>query len=107
MKRSEFRPYALDGALLYFQPHTGIHVRVENAATQHLRRVAPRVVMFGVTNQCNLTCNFCSRDVGRPSRWSVESATQLLSGLAAAGTLEVAFGGGEPFAFRGFSDLVR
>ena len=62
--------------------------------------------MFGITNRCNLACEFCSRDVGRESEWTVESAHAVLSGLAAAGTLEVAFGGGEPFVFRGFAELV-
>src|SRR5262245_6860104 len=62
--------------------------------------------MFGITNRCNLTCDFCSRDTSRESAWTVESAALVLQGLAAAGTLEVAFGGGEPFAFRGFRELL-
>ena len=62
--------------------------------------------MFGITNRCNLTCDFCSRDTSRQSAWTVDSAALVLQGLAAAGTLEVAFGGGEPFAFRGFPELL-
>jgi hypothetical protein len=62
--------------------------------------------MFGITNRCNLACDFCSRDTSRESAWTVESAALVLQGLAAAGTLEVAFGGGEPFAFRGFRELL-
>ncbi|WP_235212735.1 radical SAM protein [Burkholderia paludis] len=104
--RNAFREYPLDGALLRFHPATGTHVRIENAATGHLRRVAPRVAMFGITNKCNLSCDFCSRDLQRESVWSVQSAADVLRGLSAAGTLEVAFGGGEPFAFRGFAELV-
>ncbi|VWC60270.1 radical SAM protein [Burkholderia lata] len=104
--RNAFREYPLDGALLRFHPATGTHVRIENAATGHLRRGAPRVAMFGITNKCNLSCDFCSRDVRRDSAWSVQSAADVLRGLSAAGTLEVAFGGGEPFAFRGFAELI-
>lgn len=104
--RTVFREYALDGARLFFHPASGTHVRVQTRATAASRREAPRVAMFGITNACNLRCDFCSRDVGRPSLWSAESAFAVLSGLARAGTLEVAFGGGEPFAFRGFADLV-
>ena len=37
----------------------------------------------------------------------MDSAFEVLSGLARAGTLEVAFGGGEPLAFRGFDTLVE
>jgi hypothetical protein len=101
-----FRTFPLDGALLFFHPRTGTHVRVATAATRGLERVAPRVVMFGITNACNLRCDFCSRDVARPSLWTVETAAATLRDLAAAGTLEVAFGGGEPLAFAGFADLV-
>jgi MoaA/NifB/PqqE/SkfB family radical SAM enzyme len=104
--RHAFRDYALDGALLRFHPASGTNVRIENSATQHLRRVVPRVAMFGITNLCNLSCDFCSRDVQRESAWTVASAAQVLRDLSHAGVLEVAFGGGEPFAFRGFADLV-
>lgn len=104
--RNAFREYPLDGALLRFHPATGTHVRIENPATRNLRRLAPRVVMFGITNKCNLSCDFCSRDAQRDSAWSVQSAVDVLRGLSEAGTLEVAFGGGEPFAFRGFAELI-
>jgi MoaA/NifB/PqqE/SkfB family radical SAM enzyme len=92
--------------MLYFQPATGTHVRVEAETTRGLRRSAPRVAMFGITNHCNLRCSFCSRDTTRASEWTGDSAYAVLAGLARAGTLEVAFGGGEPFAFRGFSELL-
>jgi MoaA/NifB/PqqE/SkfB family radical SAM enzyme len=104
--RDRFRAYPLDGALLWFQPSSGRSVRVQNERTRPFARQAPRVVMFGITNRCNLACTFCSRNVSRPSQWTVESATRVLQDLERAGTLEVAFGGGEPFAFRGFSELV-
>lgn len=105
--RQLFRDYPLDGALLRFHPESGTSIRIENAETRHLQRVAPRVAMFGITNKCNLSCDFCSRDVQRESAWTVNSAAQVLQDLSAAGVLEVAFGGGEPFAFLGFADLVQ
>ncbi|MBP6849288.1 MAG: hypothetical protein KA201_36350, partial [Kofleriaceae bacterium] len=104
--RHAFRHHPLDGAALYFQPASGVHVRVATAATRGLRRAAPRVAMFGITNACNLACDFCSRDATRPSQWTVATAAAALHGLAAAGTLEVAYGGGEPFVFRCFAELV-
>ncbi|MCE9578556.1 MAG: radical SAM protein [Deltaproteobacteria bacterium] len=106
LTRHAFRHHALDGAALYFQPATGVHVRVTTAATAGLRRTAPRVAMFGITNACNLACDFCSRDVARASGWTVATAAAALRGLHDAGTLEVAYGGGEPFVFRGFAELV-
>ena len=105
--RQMFRDHLLDGALLRFHPETGTSIRIENAETWPLQRVAPRVAMFGITNKCNLSCDFCSRDVQRESAWTLDSAAQTLQDLSAAGVLEVAFGGGEPFAFRGFADLVQ
>lgn len=105
--RERVRRYALDGAELWFRPSTGLHVRLQSAATAHLRRRAPRVVMFGITNACNLRCDFCSRDTRRASEWTVASAAGVLRDLGAAGALEVAFGGGEPLLFPGFPELVR
>lgn len=103
---ARFVRFPLDGAVLYFEPRTGANVRIASERTRSLRRQAPRVAMFGITNACNLACAFCSRDLARESRWTVDTAAEVLRGLAHAGTLEVAFGGGEPFAFRGFSELV-
>jgi hypothetical protein len=101
-----WRPHALDGALLWFHRETGTNLRVDSPQTRHLKRRAPRLVLFGITNACNLACTFCSRDREARSEWTVDSAFDVLSGLARAGTLEVAFGGGEPLAFRGFDELV-
>ena len=98
--------YALDGATLLFDRSSGTNIRIQNEFTRGQQRAAPRVVMFAITNRCNLTCSFCSRDTETPSQWTVDSAYNMLAGLAALGTLEVAFGGGEPLAFRGFDELA-
>ena len=84
-----------------------MNARCEGEETTHLRMRAPRVVQFGITNRCNLSCHFCSRDLAADSQWTVDSAFEVLSGLARHGVLEVAFGGGEPFVFKGFPTLVR
>jgi MoaA/NifB/PqqE/SkfB family radical SAM enzyme len=102
-----WRAHPLDGAILWFHPPTGTHVRWDGPPTRRLCRTAPRVVMFGITNRCNLACGFCSRDLEAGSRWSAESAFEMLAGLARHGVLEVAFGGGEPLVFRGFDQLVE
>src|SRR5262249_1381853 len=47
-----------------------------------------------------------SRDPDADSAWTSDEAFEILADLARAGVLEVAFGGGEPFAFRGFESLV-
>ncbi|UJR83185.1 radical SAM protein [Sandaracinus amylolyticus] len=100
------RRYELDGALLLFDRETGLNALIDGEETTHLRRRAPRVLQFALTNHCNLACAFCSRDVDAKSAWTAESAFRFLSDMAAWGTLEVAFGGGEPLVLKGFADLV-
>jgi MoaA/NifB/PqqE/SkfB family radical SAM enzyme len=101
------RRFALDGALLLFDRRTGLSAVCEGPETAHLEMRAPRVVQFGITNACNLACTFCSRDLEARSSWTIESAFEFLRDLDAAGTLEVAFGGGEPLVWKGIGELVR
>jgi len=100
------RPFPLDGAMLLFDRVTGQNVLCDGPETAHLRQRAPRAVQLGITNRCNLACTFCSRDLDAASAWTADTAFALLAGLADAGVLEVAFGGGEPFAFRGLDELI-
>jgi len=100
-RASEWRQHPLDGALLFFHPNTGWHARWDAPATRLLSRTAPRAVMFGITNRCNLTCHFCSRDLEAGSDWTQASAFDVLAGLDRAGTLEVAFGAASPSPSRG------
>lgn len=96
----------MDGALLLFDRSSGTNVLLDGEELAHLRQRAPRSIQFGLTNLCNLACRFCSRDREAESSWTAETAFTFLAELADAGVLEVAFGGGEPFAFRGFTELV-
>lgn len=102
-----WRPFPMRGAMLLFDRETGDNVLVEDESTRALVPQAPRAVQFAITNRCNLACTFCSRDVTSASQWTAGEAFAVLADLARAGVLEVAFGGGEPFAFRGFAALVR
>jgi Radical SAM superfamily len=104
---AHLRRFALDGAMLLFDRDTGLNVLCDGPETAHLRQVAPRVVQFGITNRCNLTCSFCSRDLAAASTWTADDAFVLLRGLAARGVLEVAFGGGEPWLFPRFDALLE
>jgi MoaA/NifB/PqqE/SkfB family radical SAM enzyme len=103
---SHLRRFPLDGALLLFDRDTGMNARCEGPETAHLRQRAPRALQFALTNRCNLACTFCSRDVEARSAWTADSAFEVLHGLAEAGVLEVAFGGGEPWVFPRFEELV-
>ena len=75
-ERRRFRRHSLDGARLYFHPATGTQVRIATESTRSERRTAPRVALFGITNACNLRCDFCSRELSRPSLWTVESRSR-------------------------------
>ncbi|MCX4239412.1 radical SAM protein [Paraliomyxa miuraensis] len=103
---ASMRRFELDGALLLFDRDTGLCARCDGPETAHLRQRAPRFVQLAITNRCNLACAFCYRDRRANSAWTPESAFELLRDLAEAGVLEVAFGGGEPFAFPGMAELV-
>ena len=101
------RRFPMNRALLLFDRESGTNVLCDGPETAHLRQQAPRVVQFGITNDCNLACSFCSRDLAADSAWTSDEAFRVLADLADAGVLEVAFGGGEPWAFPGFAELVR
>jgi hypothetical protein len=96
----------LDGALLAFDRRDGRRWLLRGDATRALRSHAPPLVLFGLSNACNLACSFCYRDASARTVWTADTAFSLLSSLASLGTLEVAFGGGEPFAFASFCALV-
>jgi hypothetical protein len=96
---ARFRRFALDGALLLFDRDSGTNALCEGKETQHLRQRAPRVVQFGITNHCNMACTFCSRDMVAESTWTADEVVDFAKDLAAGGVLELAFGGGEPWAF--------
>lgn len=104
---AQLRRFPLDGKLLLFDRDTGLNALCEGDETAALRQRAPRVVQFAITNRCNLACGFCSRDLAAESMWNRDSAFAMLASLAEQGVLEVAFGGGEPWAFPRFADLVR
>jgi MoaA/NifB/PqqE/SkfB family radical SAM enzyme len=96
----------LDGAWLAFDRETGDRWLLRSEATRSLRQRAPLLALFSPSHACNLACSFCYRDASRTSVWTVDAAFSMLSKLADEGTLEVAFGGGEPFAYKGFASLA-
>lgn len=101
-----YRPIPLDDAVEFFDPTTGHRLRLDAPPSLQLRQQAPRSVQFSLTNLCNRSCWFCSRPTERASTWTVPTALELLADLDRLGVAEVAFGGGEPLAFRGLFELV-
>jgi len=103
----DWRFHAVDGGLLAHSRASGTNVLIRGARTEHMCRVAPRVLQIGLLTPCNLACEFCYRDTKAPSRLDEPFLIDLLKRAAQWGVLEVAFGGGEPLLFRGFTDFVR
>jgi MoaA/NifB/PqqE/SkfB family radical SAM enzyme len=102
-----WRAHPLDGKLLLFDRDTGLNVLLEGEETTHFRRVAPRALLIGVTNACDLKCPFCYRDKRARSRWTYESLLDFCQQADEWGVLEVAFGGGEPLLFPRWAKFIR
>jgi MoaA/NifB/PqqE/SkfB family radical SAM enzyme len=106
LSRNKWRSVPAQAATHWFHPTAGLHAIEQSPTTQVNVAAAPRTVMFGITNGCNMTCDFCSREIEILSTWSVNEAAQLLCDLSERGVLEVAYGGGEPFVFKYFERLL-
>lgn len=91
---------------LFFQRATGLNVLVDEIAVapEEVDRV-PRYVQWALLDACNLECSFCYASKGG-ARWSRERVLGLARDLDEWGVLEVALAGGEPFAYRGFEELL-
>lgn len=72
---------------------------------------APITVTWEVTNRCNLRCVHCLSDSGPDAdtrqELNLQEARGVVDQLAAARVFQIHFGGGEPFLFPGFMDLLR
>jgi MoaA/NifB/PqqE/SkfB family radical SAM enzyme len=99
--------HSLDGGILRFHRDTLTNVLRRGPSTAHVRRVAPRTLQIGLLTPCNLRCAFCYRDKLAPSRLTAPFLIDLLKRASEWGVLEVAFGGGEPLLFVGFTRMLR
>lgn len=72
---------------------------------------APITVTWEVTNRCNLRCLHCLSDSGPEADTSAEldlpEARRVVDQLAEARVFQIHFGGGEPFVYPGFMELLR
>ena len=72
---------------------------------------APITVTWEVTNRCNLRCVHCLSDSSPEAdtrrELSLPEARGVIAQLVAARVFQVHFGGGEPFVYPGFLDLLR
>ena len=72
---------------------------------------APITVTWEVTNRCNLRCSHCLSDSGPEAdthaELNLEQAKRVVEQLAEAQVFQIHFGGGEPFVYPGFMELLR
>lgn len=72
---------------------------------------APITVTWEVTNRCNLRCMHClsasGPEAATDADLTLDEAKAVVDQLAAARVFQIHFGGGEPFLYPGFMDLLR
>ena len=102
-----WRTHPMDGKLLLFERDTGLNALLEGDETAHLRRIAPRTLLVAITNACNLTCDFCYRDLENRSLWRYETLLDFCRAADEWGVLECAFGGGEPMLFPRWAEFIK
>lgn len=69
----------------------------------------PKFVVWELTLRCDLACRHCGSRAGKPRahELSVDEARRVVDELAALGTAEVAFIGGEAYLHPGWTEVVR
>src|SRR5688572_3944498 len=69
----------------------------------------PRYVVWELTLRCDLSCRHCGSRAGKPrtAELTVAEALGVLDQLAAMGTHEITFIGGEAYLYKGWLDVVR
>ena len=70
---------------------------------------APFLVVWNLTNICNLRCRHCYQKAGHPlkNELTLEEKLQLVDDLTAAGVVVIAFSGGEPLMHPDFFPTAR
>ena len=89
----------------FYDRITGVHILAdEYVVPEKLYSRGPSVVSIALTNICDLNCHFCYVPKNNYSL-EKEAVIAWCQELDSLGTLEVAFGGGEPTLYPGLVDL--
>jgi MoaA/NifB/PqqE/SkfB family radical SAM enzyme len=93
--------------LHFYDRVTGLHVLADEIPIPaEDRDEGPEVISIAVTNTCDLSCGFCYAPKSRHTL-SVSEIIQWCREFDQLGTLEIAFGGGEPTLFPGLAEVCR
>ena len=93
--------------LHFYDRITGLHILADEVRIPgEDRDEGPEVISIAVTNVCDLSCAFCYAPKSR-HMLSVPEIIHWCRELDQLGTLEVAFGGGEPTLFPGLAQACQ
>jgi MoaA/NifB/PqqE/SkfB family radical SAM enzyme len=93
--------------LHFYDRITGLHILADEVRIPgEDQDEGPEVISIAVTNVCDLSCAFCYAPKSRHAL-SVPEIIHWCRELDQLGTLEVAFGGGEPTLFNGLAEACR
>jgi len=86
-----------------FNAQTGTKLRVNLASDLPITKASyPELVDVKITDYCTMNCAFCYQgSTERGKHASFSDICQIIDALAAKGTFEIAFGGGEPTQWEG------
>lgn len=91
--------------LHFYDRVSGYHVLLdEKPVPRELWSRAPSLVSIALTNVCDLACEFCYAPKST-HHLAFDHLLRWCKELDALGTLEVAFGGGEPTLYRELPEL--
>ena len=91
----------------FYDRSSGVHILLEEAPVEPSSCDAgPELVSIALLNFCDLKCPFCYVPK-TPQSLDPEVVLDVCTQFASMGTLEVAFGGGEPTLYPGLSGLCR
>jgi Radical SAM superfamily len=97
-------------AMVVMNERSGAKIRLTYAGGDYIKALTPELVDLKITDACPYKCSFCYQsslpDGKEPERNHIESVIDAL-GVRGLGVFEVAIGGGEPTAYKGFNYLLE
>jgi len=91
----------------FYERSSGIHLLLEEAPVEpEYCDLGPELLSIALLNPCDLKCPFCYAPKSN-HRLNAEFVFDVCKQFSVLGTLEVAFGGGEPTLYPGLGELCR
>jgi MoaA/NifB/PqqE/SkfB family radical SAM enzyme len=96
-----------NSGLHMFDRENGLHILMdEYEFPKELISLSPRTVSIALTNRCNLDCYYCYAPKNN-NTLPIQFIKDVAVKLDELGTLELTFGGGEPFIYPEIIDLIQ